>query len=220
MPGAMSTLREKLRFAVRHPVGFVRLAAVRANASEVVADDGRRLTTDVEAAALRELAAGARSGIVEIGVFDGGTTAVLASAARVPVFGIDPLIPDSMNPSLVGLEEAIRANLAFSRRFTFIKDYSFNAARTWNEPFDLIFVDGDHSYEGVRRDVDDWLPLLDDGGLLVLHDSARVASRPSSRDGWPGPVRVAQELRESGSVELVARRDSLTVLRKLASQAR
>ncbi|MCT7989219.1 TylF/MycF/NovP-related O-methyltransferase [Laspinema olomoucense] len=33
-----------------------------------------------------------------------------------------------------------------------------------------IFIDGDHSYEGVRKDVLNYYPLLAPGGILVFHD--------------------------------------------------
>lgn len=54
--------------------------------------------------------------------------------------------------------------------------------------FDLIFIDADHSYAGVRRDVDKYWPLLKEGGVMVLHDSVM----------WEGVRRTAKELFESG----------------------
>jgi predicted O-methyltransferase YrrM len=35
---------------------------------------------------------------------------------------------------------------------------------------DLLFIDGDHSYEGVRRDFDLYSPLVRKGGMIALHD--------------------------------------------------
>lgn len=35
---------------------------------------------------------------------------------------------------------------------------------------DMLFVDGDHSYEGCLADVRKFLPLVREGGLMVLHD--------------------------------------------------
>ena len=35
---------------------------------------------------------------------------------------------------------------------------------------DAIFIDGDHSYDGVRRDLELYYPLLKQGGLLIVHD--------------------------------------------------
>ena len=36
--------------------------------------------------------------------------------------------------------------------------------------FDLIFLDGDHSYQGVQKDIDNWYPRLVPGGILAGHD--------------------------------------------------
>jgi predicted O-methyltransferase YrrM len=36
--------------------------------------------------------------------------------------------------------------------------------------FDVIYVDGDHTEEGIRRDVEDYLSLLADGGYMVIDD--------------------------------------------------
>ena len=37
-------------------------------------------------------------------------------------------------------------------------------------PLDVLFIDGDHSYEGVRRDWDLYAPLVRPGGVIGLHD--------------------------------------------------
>jgi predicted O-methyltransferase YrrM len=37
-------------------------------------------------------------------------------------------------------------------------------------PVDFLFIDGDHSYDGVRADYDTYAPLVRDGGLIALHD--------------------------------------------------
>jgi cephalosporin hydroxylase len=35
---------------------------------------------------------------------------------------------------------------------------------------DLLFIDGDHSYDGVKADFNNYSPLLREGGLIVFHD--------------------------------------------------
>jgi predicted O-methyltransferase YrrM len=37
---------------------------------------------------------------------------------------------------------------------------------------DLLFIDGDHSYEGVKKDFEMYSPLVADGGMIVFHDIA------------------------------------------------
>jgi predicted O-methyltransferase YrrM len=35
---------------------------------------------------------------------------------------------------------------------------------------DLLFIDGDHTYDGVRQDFEMYAPLVRPGGLIALHD--------------------------------------------------
>lgn len=37
-------------------------------------------------------------------------------------------------------------------------------------PLDFLFIDGDHSYEGVRQDYEQFGPLVRPGGLIAFHD--------------------------------------------------
>jgi predicted O-methyltransferase YrrM len=39
-----------------------------------------------------------------------------------------------------------------------------------NNKLDLLFIDGDHSLEGVKRDFELYGPLVKDGGFIILHD--------------------------------------------------
>src|SRR5580692_6299979 len=41
-----------------------------------------------------------------------------------------------------------------------------------DEKIDLLFIDGDHSYAGVKQDWEMYSPLVRDGGLVVFHDVA------------------------------------------------
>lgn len=37
-------------------------------------------------------------------------------------------------------------------------------------PIDFVFIDGDHSYEGVRQDFEIYSPLVRRGGVVAFHD--------------------------------------------------
>ena len=45
---------------------------------------------------------------------------------------------------------------------------------------DVLFIDGDHSYEGVKRDFEMYTPLVRNCGLVVFHD---IVSGPSESVG-------------------------------------
>ena len=43
-----------------------------------------------------------------------------------------------------------------------------------NAQLDLLFIDGDHTYDGVRRDFEMYSPLVKPGGMVAFHDIVRV----------------------------------------------
>jgi len=57
-----------------------------------------------------------------------------------------------------------------SRRFIHHGESADMAKRFLPGTVDFIFVDGDHSFEGVTRDLDTWWPVLRVGGQLGGHD--------------------------------------------------
>jgi predicted O-methyltransferase YrrM len=48
-------------------------------------------------------------------------------------------------------------------------------------PVDLIFIDGDHSYEGVKQDFEIYAPLVRSDGLIAFHDILEHTRVPSVR---------------------------------------
>ncbi len=51
---------------------------------------------------------------------------------------------------------------------------SVDALRTvlGGKPIDVLFIDGDHSYEGVKKDFESYAPLVRTGGIIAFHDIA------------------------------------------------
>lgn len=59
----------------------------------------------------------------------------------------------------------------FSGRAQIIKDYTTEAAKQIeDESLDFVFIDADHSYEGVIRDVGAWACKVRPGGYVMGHD--------------------------------------------------
>lgn len=69
-------------------------------------------------------------------------------------------------------------------------------------PVDFLFIDGDHTYDGVARDFELYTPLVRPGGLVALHD---IVPQGDSDEFLVGDVpRFWSELRERHEVhELV-----------------
>ena len=68
---------------------------------------------------------------------------------------------------------------------------------------EVIFVDGDHTYQGVRQDILDYYPLLAPGGLMLFHDYLpalddlnRAAILQHHGNTEPGIRQACQELME------------------------
>lgn len=61
------------------------------------------------------------------------------------------------------------------RHFTDIihyhRDFSYNIVDGFSDGyFDFIYVDGEHTYEGAKRDITQFLPKLKPGGIMAGHD--------------------------------------------------
>lgn len=177
-----------------------------------------RYTTDAEVSLLTRYAQNSKIGIVEIGVLDGETTREFSRVARVPIYGIDPIIPDSMNLDLIGSADLIRNNMSHYDNFTLYEDYSFNVIDGFNNKFDFIFIDGDHEYDSVKGDFVDWSNKLEIGGYLAFHDSGPVTSVEADFKGWPGCIQIANEIKEGkhgDSFEWTENVDTINVFKKI-----
>ena len=95
----------------------------------------------------QQIAQKCKIGIVEIGVLEGFTTKIFLENSNVKVYGIDPIISDSMNREMIGSVSKIEELQKNFNRFEFIKDFSYNVVKNWGNSFDYIFIDGDHNYK-------------------------------------------------------------------------
>ena len=44
-------------------------------------------------------------------------------------------------------------------------------AETWEKPIELLWIDGDHSFQSVKRDFEIFFPHVVEGGIIAFHDS-------------------------------------------------
>jgi predicted O-methyltransferase YrrM len=134
-------------------------------------------TTPGERAALARYVSGAAT-VVEIGVFEGVNTVILSKAMRKDgrTFGIDPFFKGGMGICYHKLitETHLKRNKV-RPVVSLIEKYSFDAINDIPEKVDFIFIDGDHSWEGISKDWPLYSDKLKAGGIMALHDTSVVA---------------------------------------------
>lgn len=109
----------------------------------------------------------AKGGVMaEIGVDRGDFSLEILTRCkpdRLHLFDID--ISRLVNP-------AIKAELARGdgRVTTHVGDSSANMSQMPDACFDMVYIDGDHEYGGVVRDIEATLPKMKPGGVMIFND--------------------------------------------------
>ncbi|MGC1483031.1 MAG: class I SAM-dependent methyltransferase [Candidatus Acidiferrum sp.] len=133
--------------------------------------------------------------IMEIGSFKGRSTVMLAKVASHygcgPIVAIDPhnspiLLDHHANPEASSYQDFLNNIHAagVSSHVEAHAAYSKDMANTWNRPIRLLWIDGDHSYEGAKNDLEGFFPHLTPLGVVAYHDALNA---------FPGPIRVFVE---------------------------
>lgn len=112
---------------------------------------------------------------VELGVDKGKSLSVARMVAgfNVRVYGID-LREDPKVPNTI-----------------FIQDDSTKVK--FHNKVDVLFIDGDHTYEGCKADIDNWYPQMAKGGVMLWHDCDATS---------PGVEKAVAEFAEEHNLEV------------------
>jgi hypothetical protein len=142
--------------------------------------------------------------VVEIGTFMGSSAILLAGPRKLRAGGMvhcvdpfdgsgdpfsAPIYQAALRRSKRPLLEEFRHNIAragVGDRVSVHVGRGEDVAREWTAPIDLLFLDGDHTYEGILATFHAWMPFLKPGGILAIHTSKPEAYEP----GHDGPVRL------------------------------
>lgn len=71
-------------------------------------------------------------------------------------------------------------------------------AKVGQGPFDIVYIDGDHSFEGARMDVREYSGLVAPDGYLVMDDAAWFLPGSTFFKGYESVSRAAEELPSLG----------------------
>jgi hypothetical protein len=138
---------------------------------------------------------------VEIGVLKGRAISYLAAKLKnrtgIKLYAVDVFetIHTLSHDHLKGyqsqkgyLYEMYNYNLQEAGVRSLIEDkigLSWEVAKDFRDDyFDFIFIDADHTYEGVRKDIEAWYPKLKKGGIISGHDY---------HSSWPGTIKAVDE---------------------------
>ena len=134
--------------------------------------------------------------ILEIGAKCGNTTVAMAKVTRVPVYTID--MWDLTFLETKDTRPRVHKDITNHQYFAGatkglnvigIKGLSGEIAKVWEKPIGLLFIDGDHSYEGCKADYEGFAKHIIPGGYLVVHDYDRKHVKRcvnEIKDGWTG----------------------------------
>lgn len=125
--------------------------------------------------------------ICEIGSWLGKSSYILARALdnkHGKLFCVDPfdasgdptssdIYQTTKNKLPVSLMEKFKSNMQernVLNRIKILQGYSHEIIKTFNEPIDVLFIDGNHDYASVLRDYKEWSKLIKKGGYIAFHD--------------------------------------------------
>jgi len=167
--------------------------------------------------------------VVNIGAGNGTSgLALLQSRPDLFLWTVEKQLESSPFGCLEG-EWAVfdKAGLWPCERYAWIHGDSIEVGEKWDKgAVDLIFVDGDHSYEGCAGDIKSWLPYIKPGGLLIVHDyhkAERFAKPIEGKAPHPKPwhgVDQAVDEHLVGKFEIVAHVDTLIAFRVPVTKAK
>jgi len=111
---------------------------------------------------------------VEIGSYLGASALFLASGMKERVghvYCVDTWKNEGMSEGERDTFDEFFKNIRLLKDFiTPLRGCSTEVAKTFDKGIDLIFIDGDHEYAGVKDDIESWLPKVKNGGVVVFHD--------------------------------------------------
>ena len=114
--------------------------------------------------------------MIEIGSYMGESTLIFGSAINWDtIYCIDPLSGEEEMNSISGLDWVnVRSHFRENTKWfnvEHIENYSYNVVDKFEDnSINFIYIDGNHTYEDVKRDIELYAPKLKTFGMLGGHD--------------------------------------------------
>ena len=151
----------------------------------------------------------------EVGAYKGKSTKALASSGKKG-YVIDWFKGSPEHEKGTFTYPEFYSNLRkeiLSEQIKVLPGNSYDAYRYVFDPISLLFVDADHSYEGIKRDFELYSKKVKNGGLIVIHDSWGEEGQESNTP-WEGVTRFTKELRSNPNYTEISKVRRCSVFRK------
>lgn len=117
--------------------------------------------------------------VVEIGSYLGKSTCAIAEGIRgknINFYTIDTFENQAMTEGRRNtFEEFLKNTSEYKDLITIKKGFSYDVVKKMqNVKIDFLWIDGDHTYQGVKRDIEDWVPLVKENGIVCFHDYKKL----------------------------------------------
>jgi predicted O-methyltransferase YrrM len=108
---------------------------------------------------------------VEIGCYAGGSACLMLQRENTNVFSID--LGNPINPEIV--KQNVNKLNRHNNNYNYIKGSShdletLNKLIEYTDEIDILFIDGDHSHNGVTKDFEIYSKLVKSGGYIIFDD--------------------------------------------------
>lgn len=125
------------------------------------------------------------SQFLEIGTYAGKSFAYMAveiinSGKKIELIGIDGF-------GWEGLQEEFTRNMKpVEGKYFVLKGNSIELSKKFTDKsLDFVFIDANHTYEDVKKDIAAYMTKIKDGGIIAGHDYC---------EDWPGVVQAVTEM--------------------------
>ena len=154
--------------------------------------------------------------IVEIGSYLGSSSCFLAAGLQnndnstlycIDTWGNHCMIydeDDNKDNNLVEKDtyaEFLKNTNKYKKKIKTLRGWSFEVVKHFEEngiKIDMLFIDGDHDYEGVKKDWEDYSKHLNKNAIIVFHDT-----------GWATGVRKVINEKVISTATLIAKLENM-----------
>ena len=92
-------------------------------------------------------------------------------------------------------------------RYASVQSDSIRLGKEWKKPIDVLFVDGRHTYDYVRKEIEVWAPHVKEHGFIFFHDYGK------GNPAWEQVKRAVDEWREQEQIDLYKRERIMVAVR-------